>query len=123
VKRNGYPEPAGLTGTTIFVTYILLPIVSTDVHLMITWFAMQIGSGIGYSLPGVRQTVDVLKLFVTAKGQKRNGAVHLRDIYEDEDGAATEKGEREYSDALPKRTFYVAAVGGFVTSFTSSASR
>jgi hypothetical protein len=39
-------------------------------------------------------------------GQKRNGAVQLRDVYEDEDGAATEKSEREYSDVLPKRKFY-----------------
>lgn len=52
--------------------------------------------------------------------KKSNGPIHLRDVYEDEDGVATEESEEEYSDVLPKRIFYMAAVAGFATSVTSA---
>lgn len=55
----------------------------------------------------------------SAGSKKSNRAIHLRDVYEDKDGAATEDSEEEYSDVLQKRFFTVTAIAGFAASISS----
>lgn len=55
-----------------------------------------------------------------ARAKKSAGPIYLKDVYEDEDGVATEESEEEYSDVIPKRTFYIAAIAGFSASITSA---
>ncbi|EPS42193.1 hypothetical protein H072_3924 [Dactylellina haptotyla CBS 200.50] len=52
--------------------------------------------------------------------RKREGAIRLTELYEDEDGAATEETEKEYSVRLQKIIVFLAAAAGTGCSYSSS---
>lgn len=55
-----------------------------------------------------------------ARAKKSPGPIHLKDVYEDEDGVATEESEDDFSDVIPKWTFYLCAIAGFSTAVASA---
>lgn len=71
--------------------------------------------------PAVASTVLLApKIRSVLDKRKRAGPIHLKELYEDEDGVATELTESEYTVHIQKVVAIIAAIAGTACSYSSS---
>ena len=68
-----------------------------------------------FTLPNIRSLVRIF-----ASPKKHNGPIALQDLYQDEDGTATEASQAAFSDWIPRTVLNLATVIGFGISIVSA---
>jgi hypothetical protein len=72
------------------------------------------GVNVGFTL--FTKVPDIGRLGTAARKYRSTGPIALKDLYQDEDGAATLESEAAFSDQVPKFLFYLASIVGFAAS-------
>ena len=80
-----------------------------------------LSSSIGLALVLLITSPTIWRLVrIFGSSAKRNGPIALQDLYQDEDGTATEDSQAAFSDWLPRTVFYLASTIGFTASMGSA---